>query len=128
VGWGGGQVVCLGLLTVSQTLVVTHGVLVLDPLPTNAATCGRKCRVYSCQMFVQVGAPRYEFPAQPTLQGLRGTPAHLYGGGRLVKFRHVGCKQKEYIKQLITFVSVMHCAGLVCLWGSRTQKTSLFFL
>jgi hypothetical protein len=77
------------LLTVSETLVVTHSVLVLHPLATEvAARCWQGC-VNPRQMLVEVGAPGYEFPAQPTLQGLRGTPAHL----RLVKFHPEGCNQ-----------------------------------
>jgi hypothetical protein len=77
------------LLTVSETLVVTHGVLVLHPLATVVAASRWQVCVNPRQMLVQVGATRYEFPAQPTLQGLRGNPAQLH----LVKFHPEGCNQ-----------------------------------
>jgi hypothetical protein len=75
--------------------MVAHRILVLHPLPTNIAAGGRKSRMYPCQVFVQVGAPRYEFSAQPTLQGLRGTSAHFHGGCGLVMFFHEGYKQGD---------------------------------
>lgn len=90
------------VLTVPETLMVAHRVLILDPLATDIAAGGRKSCVNSCQVLVQIRPPRDEFAAQLTLQGLTGTAADLYGGDRLVTFLHEGYKQKSHTMQLRT--------------------------
>lgn len=82
------------VVTVPQTLMVAHRILVLDPLPTHFAASGRKCGVNPRQVLVEVRSPRDEFAAQLALQGLAGSAAHLYGGDRLVTFLRKGYKQK----------------------------------
>ena len=90
------------VLTVPQTLVVAHRVLVLDPLPTDVAASSGKCGVNPRQVLVEVWSPTDEFAAQLALQGLAGTAAHLYGGDRLVTSLRMGYKQKWHILQLQT--------------------------
>jgi len=82
------------VVTVPQTLVVAHRILVLDPLPTHVAAGGGKWGVNPSQVLVEVRSPRDEFAAQLALQGLAGTAAHLYGADRLVTFLRKGYKQK----------------------------------
>ena len=113
------------VLTVPQTLVVAHGVLVLDPLPTDVAASSGKCGVNPRQMLVEVRSPRDEFAAQLALQGLAGTAAHLYGGDRLVTFLRKGYKQKRHMMQLQTSCFITqyfyHChASIVHSWQQKS--------